>query len=110
MGQYDGQPERVRRILGQVEGLSDIGGGKSVLEVDDELVDRCRAAHEFTADAIRRSIAMVQNMKDNGNEDFDEAWAAFIQVSKTLPTLHDGAFVLLCFLITEQVYGAGQAG
>lgn len=106
--EYEDVPEPIRQVLFSV-GLMDIGAGKSMMELDDSAIDACRESREFCAEVIAKARALAQNIKDNGGS-FEMTWAGFMALCETVPSVKLGSYVLLAYLLTEQVFQDVEAG
>jgi hypothetical protein len=106
--QFEGVPEEIRNVLLGV-GLMDIGGEKSMMEIDDSVIDACRGSREFCAELIERARDLAQNIKDNGAS-FEETWAGFMALGQVVNSIKLGSYPLLAYVMTEQVFKDDEAG
>jgi hypothetical protein len=83
MPAFEDVPEDLKKLF--PPGLCDIGG-KSVLEMDDRVVQICREEHEYYAKVLEKSIALAENIKLNGS-DFEETWAGMLVLGRKLTAI-----------------------
>jgi hypothetical protein len=101
MPEFEGVPEEIRKLIPRE--VMDVGGGKAMMIIDDEMVEACRQSRDQFEEVLRKAIDMSQNIKDNG-ADFDESWASFLVLSKHIDSLSAAASVTLAFLLTKLVW------
>lgn len=105
--QYEDLSEEQRKLI--PPGVFDLGGGKSVVEVDDEMVQACREGREFCSQVFERGVDLAKNIKMNG-ADFDEAWAGLMQMTSTFGLFQgQKAAIMLAYVFTRLAQD-GEAG
>lgn len=88
-------------------GLSDMGSGKSMLEIDDAMIDACRESEEYCGEVYRRALALVENIKDNGG-DFIGAWAAFMVLARKVQSISAHPYEMFAYVLARQVFDERQ--
>lgn len=104
MGEFDDLSAAAKAML--PSGLRDIGG-KSALGIDQEMIDACDEAAEYTDAVVRSVVELAENIRLNNQEDgFSAAWAGLIMLTKKFPPIRDGGDVLLAYLVTKTAWGS----